>query len=117
MAVVPPKLFKREIIRPKYRRKADREQAPVVAPAPKRAVAGGYASAELLAWIALSKYVDHAPLYRLEQMSTRWGATLRASGWPIGSASPPSGWSRSTVGLRRSYSLAAIWTSLLDHLR
>mgnify|MGYP003488228546 FL=1 len=74
--VVPPKLFKREIIRPKYRRKADREQPPVVAPAPKRAVAGGYASAGLLAWIALSKYVDHAPLYRLEQMSARWGATL-----------------------------------------
>ena len=34
------------------------------------------ASAGLLAWIALSKYVDHAPLYRLEQMSARWGATL-----------------------------------------
>ncbi len=74
--VVPPKLFKREIIRPKYRHKADRAQPPVVAPAPARAVAGGYASAGQLAWIALSKYVDHAPLYRLEQMSARWGASL-----------------------------------------
>jgi transposase len=72
--VVPPKLFKREIIRPKYRRKADRAQP--LAPAPARPVAGGYASAGLLAWIALSKYVDHAPLYRLEQMSARWGASL-----------------------------------------
>jgi len=77
--VVPPKLFKREIVRPKFKRKADREQPPVVAPAPARAVAGGYASAGLLAWIALSKYVDHLPLYRLEQMSARWGAALPRS--------------------------------------
>lgn len=74
--VVPPQLFKREIVRPKYRRKADRSVPPVIAPAPKRALAGGYASAGLLAWIALGKYVDHAPLYRLEQMSARWGATI-----------------------------------------
>ena len=77
--VVPPKLFKREIVRPKFKRKDDRTQPPVVAPAPARAVAGGYASAGLLAWIALSKYVDHMPLYRLEQMSTRWGAALPRS--------------------------------------
>lgn len=77
--VVPPKLFKREIVRPKFKRRDDREQPPVVAPAPARPVAGGYASAGLLAWIALSKYVDHLPLYRLEQMSSRWGATLPRS--------------------------------------
>jgi transposase len=74
--VTPPKLFKREIVRPKYRHRLDRNRAPVVAPAPARPVAGGYASAGLLAWIALSKYVDHLPLYRLERMSERWGATL-----------------------------------------
>lgn len=74
--VVPPQLFKREIVRPKYVRRAERAQPPVIAPAPARAVAGGYASAGLLAWIALSKYVDHLPLYRLEKMSARWGATL-----------------------------------------
>ena len=74
--VVPPQLFKREIVRPKYRRKADKTAAPVVAPAPARAVPGGYASAGLLAWIALSKYVDHLPLFRLQQMSARWGAQL-----------------------------------------
>ena len=74
--VVPPQLFKREIIRPKYRVKADRMQPPVVAPAPARVVQGGYASAGLLAWVALSKYVDHLPLYRLERMSARWGAQI-----------------------------------------
>ena len=74
--IVPPQLEKREIVRPKYRFKDDKSQPPIVAPAPARPVAGGYASAGLLAWIALSKYVDHQPLYRLEQMSARWGATL-----------------------------------------
>lgn len=74
--VVPPQLFKREIVRPKFKRREDREQPPVIAPAPARPVQGGYASAGLLAWIALSKYVDHAPLYRLEQMSARWGASI-----------------------------------------
>jgi transposase len=74
--VTPPKLFKREIVRPKYRHRLDRNRAPLLAPAPARPVAGGYASAGLLAWVALSKYVDHQPLYRLEQMSRRWGAEI-----------------------------------------
>lgn len=74
--VTAPQLYKREIIRPKYRLKDDRSVPPLVAPAPARPVSGGYASAGLLAWIAISKYVDHAPLYRLEQMSARWGATI-----------------------------------------
>lgn len=74
--VVPPKLFKREVVRPKYRRKEERDEPPVIAPAPPRPVAGGYASAGLLAWIAISKYQDHLPLFRLEQMSARWGASI-----------------------------------------
>jgi hypothetical protein len=41
-----------QIVRPKYKAKADRTQPPVVAPAPPRAVTGGYASAGLLAWVA-----------------------------------------------------------------
>lgn len=74
--VVSPKLVKREIVRPKFRHRLDRARPPVIAPAPARPVAGGYASAGLLAWIVLSKYVHHLPLYRLEQMSERWGARL-----------------------------------------
>ena len=74
--LVAPQLVKREIVRPKYRLKDDRSVAPVVAPAPARVVEGGYASAGLIAWVALSKYVDHIPLYRLEQMSSRWGASI-----------------------------------------
>ncbi len=66
------------------------------APAPARAVAGGYASAGLLAWIALSKYVDHLPLYRLEQMSSRWGATLPRSSMADWIGITASGWNRFT---------------------
>jgi len=71
-----PKLFKREIVRPKYRRRDDRTQPPVVAPASVRFSPGGHASTGLVAWIILSKYVDHLPLYRLEKMTGRYGATI-----------------------------------------
>lgn len=74
--IVPPKLVKREIVRPKYRHRLDRSRAPLLAAAPARAVPGGYASAGLIAWIVIGKYVHHLPLYRQEQMSARWGATI-----------------------------------------
>lgn len=74
--VVPPKLVKRAIVRPKYRHRLDRNRPPLLAVAPARVVPGGYASAGLIAWIVISKYVDHLPLYRQEQMSARWGATI-----------------------------------------
>jgi transposase len=74
--VVPPKLFRRRIVRPKYRHRLERARPPVIAPAPARPVPGGYVSAGLLAWITLSKYVEHQPLYRQEQMSARWGARI-----------------------------------------
>ena len=60
---MPPKLFRREIVRPKYRHRLDKARPPAVAAALPRPVAGGYASAGLSAWVALSKYVDHLPLY------------------------------------------------------
>lgn len=74
--LIPPKLVKREIVRPKYRHRLDRTRPPVVAPAPSRPVMGGYASAGLLASVVVSKYVHHLPLFRQEKMSERWGARL-----------------------------------------
>lgn len=74
--ITPPKLFKREIVRPKFRAKADRARPPIVAPAPARPVDGGYASAGLIAWVLLGKYVEHLPLYRQEKMSRYWGASI-----------------------------------------
>lgn len=77
--ITPPQLTKREIVRPKYKAKADRTQPPVIAPAPARVVPGGYASAGLLAWVCVSKYLDHLPLYRQEQMLARWGVGIPRS--------------------------------------
>jgi transposase len=74
--IVQPQLFKRLIVRPKYRHLLDRSRPPLVAPAMKRPVMGGYASAGLISTIILSKYAHHLPLYRQEQMSARWGAKL-----------------------------------------
>lgn len=74
--LIGPRLVKREFVRPKFRRKADRDAAPVMAPALPRPVAGGYASAGLLAYIVVSKYQHHLPLYRLEAMSAQWGAEI-----------------------------------------
>ena len=94
--IVAPKLFKREIVRPKYKAKEDRAQPPVVAPAPPRAVPGGHASAGLLAWVCVAKYLDHMPLYRQEKQLARWAPRSRARPCASGSASRPTGWSRST---------------------
>ncbi len=74
--IVKPQLVKREIIRPKFRHRLDRSRPPVVAPAPARAVSGGYASAGLLAWVMIAKYVEHMPLYRQEKQWERYGARI-----------------------------------------
>ena len=74
--LVPARLVKRELVRPKYRHRLDRSRAPLLAAAPARVVPGGYASAGLIAAIVIGKYVDHLPLFRQEKMSERWGATI-----------------------------------------
>ena len=74
--IVPPQLFKREIVRPKFKHCLDRNRAPIVASAPVRIAPGGFASAGLIAWALTAKYADHLPLYRQEQMLTRWGAPI-----------------------------------------
>lgn len=76
--ITPPKLVKRLYIRPKYRRRGNRAHPPVVAPAPVRPVPGGYASAGLIAYIIIAKYVDHLPLRRLERMLAHWGMQIPA---------------------------------------
>ena len=74
--IVPPRLIKRRIVRPKFRHRLNRNRPPAVAPAPARLAQGGYASAGLIAWVAMAKYADHLPLYRQEKMLERWGAKI-----------------------------------------
>jgi transposase len=62
----PGKFFWLETVRPKYVRVDDREQAPVVAPAPERA--SGMAAPGLLAWLLVCKFADALPFYRQESI-------------------------------------------------
>lgn len=74
--ITPPKLFKREIVRPKFRCLDDRDAPPVIEPALPRPAVCSYASAGLMAYVVWSKYLHHLPLYRQEKMSAHWGAQL-----------------------------------------
>ena len=75
---VQPAVFSVERhIYPKYAcRHCETVVAEPVAPA---VIDGGYASAALLAWIIVSKFVDHLPLYRLEQIGARHQVPLPRS--------------------------------------
>jgi len=48
-------------------------------PVPAQVIDGGMASAGLLAWLAIGKYADHLPLYRLEEIARRSGVPLSRS--------------------------------------
>lgn len=64
----PPRFFKRKIIRPKYVRRTVTGRKPVVAKLPGRVIPRSKASAGLIAYIIVSKYCDHLPLYRQEKI-------------------------------------------------
>jgi len=42
------------------------------------------AAVGLLVWVLISKYLDHLPLYRLEQIAARDGVILARSRWRMG---------------------------------
>jgi transposase len=48
-------------------------------PAVASVIDGGLAAPALLAWVMVSKYADHLPLYRLERQAARAGVTLSRS--------------------------------------
>jgi transposase len=74
--ITAPKLFKREIVRPKFKCLDDRNAPPVIEPALPRPAVCSYASAGLMAYVVWSKYLHHLPLYRQEKMSAHWGVQL-----------------------------------------
>lgn len=64
-------------IRPQY---ACRQcETITAAPIPATVIDGGLATPGLLAWVTIQKYVDHLPLYRIEQISKRHGAPIARS--------------------------------------
>jgi transposase len=83
--ITPAQCFKRRIIRPKFVRLDDRSLPPVIAPAPKRIIENSIASASLLLFLVCGKYIEHLPLYRLEQsLKRQFGVLIHRklmSGW------------------------------------
>lgn len=49
------------------------------APVPAAVIDGGLATPGLLAWVATSKFADHLPLYRIEQIAARQDVSLSRS--------------------------------------
>jgi transposase len=67
----PARFLRRRTIRKKYVSRVDADSAPVIAPLPECLQERGVAAPGLLAQILVSKYCDHLPLYRQEQIFLR----------------------------------------------
>lgn len=67
--VEPAKFFVHRHIRPQYACRAC--ETMTAAPIPPAVIDGGMAAVGLLTWVMISKYQDHLPLYRLEQIAAR----------------------------------------------
>jgi transposase len=67
--VEPAKFFVHRHIRPQYACRGC--ETITAAPIPPAIIDGGMVAVGLLAWVLISKYLDHLPLYRLEQIAAR----------------------------------------------
>ena len=75
--VEPARFFVQRHIRPQYAcRQCDTITAAAI---PASIIDGGLATPSLHAWVVIQKYLDHLPLYRIEQISTRHGVTIARS--------------------------------------
>ncbi len=75
VVVRPTTLGLHKIVRKKYRSKIDPDTAPIIAKAPIR-FSSSYVSTSLAIYIALSKYLEHSTLYRLEKKFLRLGVEI-----------------------------------------
>ncbi|MYM37693.1 IS66 family transposase [Duganella sp. FT94W] len=75
--VEPARFFVHRHIRPQYACRPC--ETVTAAPIPAAIIDGGMAAVGLLAWIAACKYLDHLPLYRIEQIAARQGVPLARS--------------------------------------
>jgi transposase len=79
---IPEKYFVEVIVRPYYACKncegyEDPQKSPIrVAPVPPAIIPKGFATADLLASIAVNKFCDHLPFYRQEQRLSRMGVSI-----------------------------------------
>lgn len=75
--VEPARFFVHRHIRPQYACRPC--ETVTAAPIPPAVIDGGLAAVGLLAWAAACKYLDHLPLYRIEQIAARQGVPLARS--------------------------------------
>jgi len=75
LEIIPAKVFIRKTIRPKYSCPCC-EQGVKTAPVPKTLLPKSMASASLIAYIIVAKFMDALPLYRQEVIFARIGALL-----------------------------------------
>jgi transposase len=64
----PGRFLRRRIIRRKYVKRSNSDQPPIIAALPARLIERGLMGPGLLAHILISKYADHIPLYRQQQI-------------------------------------------------
>lgn len=64
----PGRFLKRRLVRRKYVQRNEPDSVPVIAPLPECLQERGLAAPGLLAYLLVSKFCDHLPLYRLEQI-------------------------------------------------
>lgn len=75
----PAVFFKKLIIRPKYADPRAAEAGVRSAPLPAQLIDGSYLDASLAAHLVVSKYADHLPLFRVEQIYRRGGIAIPRS--------------------------------------
>lgn len=75
--VEPARFFVHRHIRPQYACRAC--ETVIAEPIPAAVIDGSLAAPGLLAWIATQKFLDHLPLYRIEQISGRYGVPIARS--------------------------------------
>ncbi|WP_010260796.1 IS66 family transposase [Treponema primitia] len=82
LEIVPPRIYVKQIVRPKYAcpecEGADDPDKPTVhvAPAPVSIIPGSIVTPGLLSTIMIAKYQDHLPFYRQELQFERIGVTI-----------------------------------------
>jgi transposase len=75
--VEPARFFVHRHIRPQYACRTC--ETMIAAPIPAAVIDGGMAAPGLLTWVMVSKFMDHLPLYRLEQIAARSQVPLARS--------------------------------------
>ena len=74
--LIPAFLIRRRTFRPVYACSSCKDQSPVQAPMPPHVIDKGICGPGLLAHVVLANYLEHRPLYRVQQKLARFGVEI-----------------------------------------